>query len=164
MSATPRSGREAGFTLIEALISIVILVFGLIAITNLFVVATASNQIGNLTTAAAVRSSETLEKLKAIPFTSLVPGGSLTSDSGTANTGSEVLVGGVLTYHCQENVTGVGLVRSRWVIKDVDPAADVYYITVRSEVDGPFGRQLSRAEYSTFRTCTSRGCPGVPAS
>jgi hypothetical protein len=164
MSATPRSGREAGFTLIEALISIVILVFGLIAITNLFVVATASNQIGNLTTAAAVRSSETLEKLKAIPFTSLVPGGSLTSDSGTANTGAEVLVGGVLTYHCQENVTGVGLVRSRWVIKDVDPAADVYYITVRSEVDGPFGRQLSRAEYSTFRTCTSRGCPGVPAS
>jgi Tfp pilus assembly protein PilV len=165
MKPSRRPSGEAGFTLIEALIAIIVLVFGLIAITNLFVVATASNQIGNLTTAAAVRSSETLEKLKSIPFTALAPGGSLTADAGTANTTPEVLVGGALTYHCQENVTGVGLVRSRWLVSATNAAGnDVYFITVRSEVDGPFGRQLSRAEYSTFRTCTTRGCPNVPVS
>ena len=164
MNATSRNGNEAGFTLIEALIAIVILVFGLIAITNIFVVATASNQIGNLTTASAVRSAETLEKLKALPFTTLTAGGSLTTDAGAANTGSEVTVGGSLTYNCQETVTGVGIIKSRWVVKDVLAAkSNVYFITVRSEVDGPFGRVLSRAEYSTFRTCTSRGCPNVPS-
>lgn len=163
MSANRRPSSEAGFTLIEALIAIVVLVFGLIGITNLFVVATASNQIGNLTTAGAVRSAETLEKLKAVPFMTLVAGGSLTADLGPANTTPEVLVGGALTYHCQEQVPGVGLVRSRWLVTATNAAGnDVRFITVRSEVQGPFGNQLSRAEYSTFRTCTTRGCPNVP--
>lgn len=162
MNRERRHSSEAGFTLIEALIAIVVLAFGLIGITNLFVVATASNQMGNMTTAATVRSVETLEKLKAVPFDLLAPGGSLTADSGV-NATPEVTVGGVLAYNCQETVPGVGLVRSRWtVVGNFPGGADVRYITVRSEVLGPFGGQLSRAEYATFRTCTTRGCPNVP--
>ncbi len=163
MNPERRRSSESGFTLIEALIAIVVLAFGIIGITNLFVVATASNQMGNMTTSAAVRSVETLEKLKALPFNMLTPGGSLTADSG-ANPTPEVTVAGVLAYNCQETVPGVGLVRSRWtVVGDFPGGNDVRYITVRSEVSGPFGGQLSRAEYATFRTCTTRGCPNVPA-
>ena len=47
-----RAQREAGFTLIEALVAIVILAFGLMAVTNLLVVAAASNTVGNHSTAA----------------------------------------------------------------------------------------------------------------
>jgi len=160
MNTLRRPSSEAGFTLIECLIAIIVLVFGLIGITNLFVVATASNQIGNLTTAAAAKSSEALEELKSLPFTTLVPGGSLTADLPSTNTTSNVAAN---TYNMEETLTGVGIVKTRWVIANPNPGGnDTYYITVRSEVQGVFGGQLSRAEYSTFRTCTTPGCPSVP--
>ena len=44
---------EAGFTLIEALVAIIILSFGLIAVTNLMLVAASSNTVANQGTAAA---------------------------------------------------------------------------------------------------------------
>ncbi len=160
MNPSRRPSSEAGFTLIEVLIAIIVLVFGLIGITNLFVVATASNQIGNLTTAAAAKSSEALEEIKSLPFTALVPGGSLTADLPALNATPTVAAN---TYNMQETLPGVGLVKTRWVI--LNPAAagtNTYYITVRSEVQGPFGGQLSRAEYATFRTCSSVGCPNIP--
>src|SRR5204863_2278147 len=43
----PSRGSEAGFTLVEALVAIVILVFGLIAVTNLMLVAASSNSVAN---------------------------------------------------------------------------------------------------------------------
>jgi prepilin-type N-terminal cleavage/methylation domain-containing protein len=160
MNTLRRPSSEAGFTLIECLIAIIVLVFGLIGITNLFVVATASNQIGNLTTAAAAKSSEALEEIKSLPFTTLVPGGSLTADLPSTNTTSDVTAN---TYNMQETLTGVGIVKTRWVIMNPNASGtDTYYITVRSEVQGPFGGPLSRAEYSTFRTCSTLGCPTVP--
>jgi hypothetical protein len=165
MKSPRHRSTESGFTLIEALIAIVVLVFGLIGITNLFVVATASNQIGNLTTAAAVRSSETLEKLKSVPYMALTPGGSLSADVGTAGVNGGVMTAtNVLAYHTEETVPGVGIVKSRWVIlNNLTGDNDAIFIQVRSEVFGPFGGQLSRAEYSTWRTCTTRGCPNIPA-
>ena len=101
-----------------------------------------------------------MEELKSLPFTTLVPGGSLTADLPSTNTGSNVATN---TYNMQETLTGVGIVKTRWVIANPNPGGnDTYYITVRSEVQGVFGGQLSRAEYSTFRTCTTPGCPSVP--
>jgi prepilin-type N-terminal cleavage/methylation domain-containing protein len=170
MNRTDRTDKgsrsEAGFTLIEALIAIVILAFGLISVTNLFVVAASSNQIGNYTTATATEASEVLERLKSIDFCSLAPGGDLANDAGTANPAPvppaqpDVFVGGALTYHMYRDVKGIGSVRTRWLI--VDPAAaqtPTRFIVVQSEIDGPFGGQASRAQFSTFRTCTGNGCP-----
>src|ERR671935_1116877 len=62
-----RSG-EAGFTLAEALVAILILVVGLMAVTNLMVVSAASNVAANQGTAAATAATEVLERLKALPF------------------------------------------------------------------------------------------------
>ena len=106
-----------------------ILAVGLVAVTNLFVVAAASNQIGNLTTATATEASQTLERLKSVDFlTVLVPPGaptnqgSLVADTGPANAvpsaTTDVFVGGVppLTYHMYRTIPSLGVIRTRWTI------------------------------------------------
>lgn len=159
---------EGGFTLIEALIAIVILSFGLIGVANLFVVATVSNSTGNITTVTTAEANLVVEKLKAVPFNTLfaaVPGataGSFTADQPGLNATSDVVVGGVLQFNSRESIPGVGSVISRWTISRPDLATqDLLFITVRSELPVRLGR-LGRAEFTTFRTCTSDGCPGIP--
>lgn len=119
---------QAGFTLIEALIAIVILAFGLIAITNLFLVAASSNTIGNATTAAAAQASERLETLKAIPFNQLGADGTDTRD-----------------------IQGVGQIVTQWDVTGTGPNG--FFIRVRSEAQGGLTGARSRAEFTTFRTC-----------
>ena len=165
--AAQRPGPESGFTLIEALIAIVVLSFGLIGVTNLFVVAASSNQIGNNTTATAAEASEVLERLKSLNFCALTPGGNLASDAGTANpvptapTQPDILVSGAFTYHMYRSLPGVGTLRTRWAITNLDagPAdSPTRFITVESQALGIFGGQISRAQFTTLRTCTGNGC------
>src|SRR4026208_1212508 len=72
-SAPGGSGRagEAGFTLIEALVAILVLVFGLIGIANLMLAAATSNSVAHQATAATAQASRTLEDLKATSFDTL---------------------------------------------------------------------------------------------
>jgi prepilin-type N-terminal cleavage/methylation domain-containing protein len=162
---------ESGFTLIEALIAMVILAFGLIAISNLFVVATSSNQIALNTTIATAEANETLERLTAIPFTQLVNGGGThdpanpwtqanwAADLPGTNTTRNVINGGVFQFNARRDVPGVGRVITRWKI--IDPAAGgaaTKYILVRSEVQSFWGRGAV-AQFTTFRTCVAQSCP-----
>ena len=164
--------REAGFTLIEALISIVILSFGIVAVTNLFLVAASSNQIGSYNTATAAEATEVMERLKRVPFPTLAPPanttwGSLAADQPAANLppvgGAEpdVIVGGVPQFNLYRRVASIGMIRTRWTVQSFTDVltTPVLLITVRSQVIGPFGGQLSQAQFSTFRTCTGNGCP-----
>jgi prepilin-type N-terminal cleavage/methylation domain-containing protein len=57
--------RESGFSLIEVMIAIVVLVFGIVAVANLMVVAAASNSTANHSTSAAALAYEEMERLKA---------------------------------------------------------------------------------------------------
>jgi len=138
--------RENGFTLIEALIAILILVVGLLAISQVFVMAMSSNAIANRTTAAAAAAAQQLDRLKAIPYgdARMQPGGSLTGD--------------VANYSTITEMTGTGRVRVRWQITMVD--ANLRHIQVRAEVIGIMA-SLSRADLTTFRSCTAQivGCP-----
>jgi type II secretory pathway pseudopilin PulG len=138
---------ESGFTLIEALGAIVILVFGLIAIANLMLVASTSNTIGNQSTAATAEATQQLEVLKATPFTNIVAGGDVDN-----------CVGGFCNVN---NVPGVGDVETRWLIVPLCPGSEAYFIRVRSEGRGVLARARSRAEFTTIRTCTdgNLGCP-----
>jgi hypothetical protein len=183
--APDSSAREAGFTLIEALAAIVILAFGIIAVANLLIVAASSNQIGNLSTAAAIEATETMEKLKAIEFCTLrnvTPSGTSVGDlaadvpaaippAGTYAPFPEpevVDAAGVPVFNAHRQIQGVGIVRTRWTITNL---SDIYLtpvlaIVVESQVvNGPglprttFGGDLSKAQFRTFRTCTGRGCP-----
>lgn len=136
-STDTRGRSEAGFTLVEALIAIVVLVFGLIAITNLMIVAASSNTVANQSTAAAAIASEKLEELKRLRFDAagLQAGGDVTAD----NTG-----------HFEDTtVAGVGTIHTRWKIVNVDSTTK--FITVASEGTGVLSRSRSRAEFTTFR-------------
>jgi hypothetical protein len=164
---------EAGFTLIEALVSIVVLIFGLVAVTNLFLVGGTSNQTANHMSATTAEAMETLEALKALPFPALTAGGDLDSDQGNAvpcqfdcmanpeDCPTRCVVSGNYNYY--RAVPGVGLIRTRWIIANPIPGAagaPVCYIMVRSESTAPIaGGFRSRAEFSTFRTCASANCP-----
>jgi prepilin-type N-terminal cleavage/methylation domain-containing protein len=169
MQASPRG--EAGFTLVEALISVVILAVGLAAITNLFLVGGTSNQTANHMSATTAEALETLEALKAIPFANLQQGGDLASDQPAACQpdclGSPDLCPqqcvAPANYNFYRTIPGVGMIRTRWVIGNPIPGAGappVCYIRVRSESTAALvGGFRSKAEFTTFRTCATAGCP-----
>jgi type II secretory pathway pseudopilin PulG len=135
-----RSRGEEGFTLIEALIAILILVFGLMAIANLYAIAGTSNTVANAGTVAAAVASEKMEELKSYTFddAKLVAGGNLDSD-----TKSE-----------EVTIPGAGIIKTRWEIVDVSNDPPVKFIAVRSQAMGAVTGARSRAEFTTFRACT----------
>src|SRR5258708_38977657 len=75
---------EAGFTLVEVLTAIVILIFGLMAVTNLLLIAASSNTVANQSTAAATSASRIMDSLRDTSFQNLLPGASVTADTGAA--------------------------------------------------------------------------------
>ena len=145
MASTRSSDSQAGFTLVEVLIAIVILVFGLIAVSNLLIVAVGSNGIANNATASAVVATQEMELLKAVPFTQLVPGGSLTAD--------------VANYNSDTIMAGIGDIHTRWQLTVID--ADTYAITVQSQGQTDLARSIARSQFTTIRACPNSGygCP-----
>lgn len=153
---------QAGFTLIEAIAAVLILSFGLMAITNLFLVAGTSNQIANQSTAATTQATEVMERLVAIPFEQLSPGGNLESDQGSVSDCNEddddCVVAG--NFNARRQIFGVGLIRTRWKIEQLSASGPTtYFIQVRSEAIGTLSPQRTRQELNMFRSCTTDGCP-----
>jgi len=168
-SKRPRTD-ESGFTLIEALIAIVVLAVGLIAVTNLLVVGAASNTIGNHSTATTTIATETLERLRNIPFATgappvpqlvVSPAGALdaTPTCDDNLTASNCVRPG--NFGAFKVIPGVGRVNTTWEIVQVD--GQTMYIRVRSESTAALARRRARAEFTTIRSCTaiSLGCPPV---
>ena len=159
-----REGREAGFTLVEALVAMVILIFGLMAVTNLLLVAASSNSVANQGTAATTSASDALERLKQTSFLNVAPGGNLDADTTAPPPACAVAV--PADYNCVEVVPGVGSVVTRWQVNPVGGTGRLYYIQVRSEGTGVLAGRRSRAEFTTFRSCTAAppdgACPPAP--
>lgn len=130
---------ERGFTLVETLVAIVILVFGLMAVTNLLLLGASNNSVANHSSAATAIASERLEQLKQVPYRDLI--------SGTF-------------IDPLRPIEGVGVFETT-VSVSLAGDCQVRFITVTSEGTGPMVRTRSRARFSTFRTCTAlgRGCP-----
>lgn len=149
-SSLTKRAQEAGFTLIETLTAIVILVFGLIAVTNLLIVAGTSNQVGSVATAATAEARRQMEALKSLPFTNagMNPGGSIDSDVTGFN-------------DTTPTIPGVGAIHTRWAISTIAGDNQIRVIQVRSESTTPLLRARSRADLMTFRACTDTtlGCP-----
>lgn len=152
-----RDAGQAGFTLVEVLVAIVILVFGLMAVTNLLLVAASSNSVAKQGTSAAAAASAQMEALKATPFVTLAatataPGGDLdTIACPSAN--CNVL-----------DVPGVGQIMTRWFVETLPGRAQGLMIRVRSEGTGALAGARSRAEYTSVRACTNvtTACPEPP--
>lgn len=174
MSRKEGRDSQAGFTLVEALSAIVILAFGLMAVTNLLLVAASSNTVANQGTAAVTAAQQRLEALRTNNYPTvsstapiLTVGGSITADvpAGVPPACSGVIPGG--TYNCDDDIPGVGRVHTRWAITAVPGTARAFYIQVRSEGTGALASARSRAEFTTLRTCTDStpiygDCPGIP--
>lgn len=168
MNGLDKRHAEAGFTLVEALIAIVILAFGLIAVTNLMVVAASSNTVANQGTAATISASDRMETLRNMSFAALsaAVGGDLTANVGPTGP-CQLAALPPATFNCTEDLPGVGLVQTRWQITALPGTARMVMVQVRSEGTGVLARARSRAEFQTFRSCTDStpvvgGAPGVP--
>ena len=161
LSASGARRGEAGFTLVEALCAIVILVFGLMAITNLMLVAASSNTVANQSTAATTAAAQRMEILKRTPFATLATGGDVEgTDPAFCEFATSPITG--LTA-----LQGVGQIRTCWQITNVD--AQTFFFRVRSEGTGALTRARSRAEFTAVRACTDQtgglcppGPPGLP--
>ena len=149
-----RRDAEAGFTLMEALVAILVLIFGLIGIANLMLAAATSNSVAHQATAATAQASRTLEDLKARPYDVLF--GLL----GGATSIGNLTAPGDPCCRREDQIPGVGTINTRWRISQ--PTAgdqQVLFIEVVSEGTGVLSRTRSRSEFTTFRACTDTQPP-----
>jgi type II secretory pathway pseudopilin PulG len=162
-----RPSREAGFTLVETLVAIVVLVFGLMAVTNLLLVAASSNTVANQGTAAVTSASRAMDLIKSTSHLPLRtnPGGiDWAADDGGRSCDEPDL--DLAEWHCNDDIPGVGRVHTHWwITATADPR--LLHVRVRSEGTGALTGARSRAEFTTFRACTnsdpaSGGCPEAP--
>jgi len=165
-NATTGRDRESGFTLVETLVAVVVLIFGLMAVTNLLLVAASSNSVANQGSAATTSATQTMDVLRSTNWNNLVVGGNLaadtTSPSPACNTLANPLVG---VYNCDDDIPGVGRIKTRWLISAVPGTVRLLLVTVRSEGTGALSVARSRAEFTTFRACTNSSngsCGPVP--
>jgi hypothetical protein len=156
-----------GFTLIEALIAVVVLVFGLIAVAQLMAVAAGSNAIANRTTVASAVASEELERLMTVPYGSLGtnPGGDLNLEDTAPGVPPPCISS---DFGSIRDVSGMAQIRTCWRIESAGGAGNLLAIRVRSQAVGPFSH-LTQAEFTSFRatngvapTPTSAPTPGGP--
>jgi prepilin-type N-terminal cleavage/methylation domain-containing protein len=171
-SRRPRTD-ESGFTLIEALVAIVVLSVGLVAVTNLLVVGATSNTIGNHSTNTTTIATETMERLRNIPFavsaSPAPPVPQLTASPAGAIDVTPTCDDNLIASNCVrpgnfqavKDVPGVGRVNTTWEVVYVD--TQTVFIRVRSESTAVLARRRARAEFSSIRSCTSvrLGCPLV---
>jgi type II secretory pathway pseudopilin PulG len=149
--------RESGFTLVETLVAIVVLVFGLMAVTNLLLVAASSNTVANQSSAATASASQVMDILRSTQWNNLAVGGNLTADTTSPSPDCRALTSPVVAYNCDDNISGVGTIKTRWQIAAGVGTVRMLMITVRSEGQGALSGARSRATFTTYRTCTSSG-------
>jgi len=138
-NATQAAPNDAGFTLVEVLVAIVVLVFGLIAVTNLLLVGASNNTAANLGTASTAAAAQQMENFKALGFSDLIL---------LPATGNQQVV-----------MPGTGPIQVSWTI--TRPSPQLLFFTVQAEGTGPLVAARSRAVLTAFRSCTAEtaGCP-----
>jgi Tfp pilus assembly protein PilV len=61
-------GREAGFSLVEAIIAVLVFIVGIAAVSNLFILSITANSTANNASATATLASEVLDRLREAPI------------------------------------------------------------------------------------------------
>jgi type II secretory pathway pseudopilin PulG len=166
---------EAGFTLVETLVAIVVLVFGLMAVTNLMLVAASANTVANQGSAATASASQVMDVLRSTPWRDIttpgnqipVAGGNLDTDTTVPSPDCRALptpITGV--FNCDDVIPGVGTIKTRWTFTPAPAAVTVrlLQITVRSEGTGALAGARSRATFTTYRVCTQSAPASCPLS
>jgi type II secretory pathway pseudopilin PulG len=164
-----RSGRggEAGFTLVEALVAVVVLVFGLMAVTNLMLVAASSNSVANQGTAAVNTATRVMDMVKSNSYASFgAVGANWETPAGGGPSCGDPAAMSLGVNHCTDSIPGVGSIHAHWWLEPDPTDARLYFVRVRAEGLGALAGARSRAEFTTFRSCTNLdgGCPEANGS
>jgi Tfp pilus assembly protein PilV len=148
---------EAGFTLVEALVAIVVLIFGLMAVTNLMLVAASSNSVANQSTAAVASAIRAMDIIKSTDFKAIpVGGGAFDAGDASGATACSSPTLALTEWHCNDEVPGVGMIHTHWQVTAA--TTDLLYVRVVAEGSGALSGARSRADFTTFRACTAAGC------
>ena len=166
MSITRQAaGREAGFTLIEVMVAIVILTVGLLSLAQMMVLATNSNTLSGRMTSASALAKEQLERLKAVPFYS-DPTTDTRSDDLLDGGDVEAGGGGYVAYYDRDGLpTGAATAtfEVRWEITTVPTDAaglpfEMVEIQVRCLPAAGAADQfavIGEARFTTYRTANT---------
>ena len=153
--------RESGFTLIEVLMSIVILSVGLLSLAQMMVLATRSNSLAGRMTSSAALAREQLERLKAAPFYSnpaLRARNPVLQDGGDVEAG-----GGAYVQFFDERgqpVAGNGFYEVRWEIRSVfSPGLPLEMVEIRVRCLPAAGMSsqfavIGDARFTTYRSAS----------
>lgn len=144
-----RRKNESGFTLTEAMIATLILMFGLASIFNLMIVAVSSNSVANRASNATMIAARELEILRSTPFSALVD-----SPVGVDTLGVQTV-----GFFKAETVEGVGTFETRWLVQTLT-SPNLKFLQVRTEPGGFRGR-WARTDLTVIRSCTggtTSGC------
>lgn len=162
MIVTKRQDRkrgERGFSLVEVMISIVILTVGLLSLAQMMVLATSSNTLSGRMTSCSALAKEQLERLKAAPFYTapvtktrnplLVQGGSILAND--PNYSQFYDANGALA------LPGAGMFEVRWQIQDVATALPLEMVRIQMRCLSAAGNGdqfaiIGDARFTTYRT------------
>jgi len=176
--STGRRG-EAGFTLVETLVAIVVLIFGLMAVTNLLLVAASANSVANQSSAATTSAMQVMDTLRSSPYldlcglaaggntagTCLPAQGNLAADTTIPSPDCQALPVPITgAFNCDDHIPGVGTIKTRWTITAAAGTGRLLEITVQSEGMGVLAAARSRATFTTYRACTQSSPGSCPAN
>jgi prepilin-type N-terminal cleavage/methylation domain-containing protein len=153
-----KKANDAGFSLIEVMVAIVILTVGLLALAQMMVLATNSNNLSGRMTSCSGLAKEQLERLKSTPFYS-VPANR--TRHPLFNPGGDInnTVNGFSQLYDPDGVPTAGgaLFEVRWQITDVPTALPLAMVRIQVRCLPSQGNQdqfaiIGEARFTTYRS------------
>jgi prepilin-type N-terminal cleavage/methylation domain-containing protein len=161
--------QESGFTLVEAMCAIVIFAFGLMAVSNLLLIAAGSNTVASNQTATAEAAQQRLEMLRTTSFNNLGVGGNL--DADVAGFFEDVYVEGVSWVHTRWQSVAVDIPQAGGVGTPVRTKMVYVRSFPRTGAAGVFtgtGQGRGTSEFAVVRSCANQSqttpSPGCPCA
>ena len=156
MHALRTQRKDEGFSLIEVMVSIVILTVGLLSLAQMMVVATNSNSLSGRMTSCSALAKEQLERLKASPFYT-DPQAKLRNPILAAGADINATAGGYSQLYDTDGIptAGAGMFEVRWQITDVPTALPLEMVRINVRCLATNADQfniIGEARFTTFRT------------
>jgi prepilin-type N-terminal cleavage/methylation domain-containing protein len=149
---------DAGFSLVEVMVAIVILTVGLLSLAQMMVVATHSNSLSGRMTSCSALAKEQLERLKASPFYT-DPVAKTRNPQLNAGGDINATVGGYSQIYDADGLpAAVGMFEVRWQITDVnDPGLPLQMVRIQMRCLPAAGMRdqfavIGEARFITYRS------------
>ena len=131
--------KAAGFTIIEVMIAIVVLTFGLVSLMGVSVYVSKANNTSNALNVLAASAQDQVDRLRSATWThatedgQVAVGGSLTGSSSSSSSGTTPYVytlDSTDPHHATVSNTPIGDLSIRWQVR-AGGTADLRYVTIK---------------------------------